>query len=112
MALPILETQTFELTLPSADVVVKFRPFLVKEEKILLQALESNEPKQISQSLKDIVKSCTFGQLDGENMPTFDLEYVFLQIRAKSVGEITKLRMLCPDDKTTYGEAEIDLSKV
>ena len=112
MALPILETQTFELTLPSADVVVKFRPFLVKDEKILLQALESNEPKQISQSLKDIVKSCTFGQLDGENMPTFDLEYVFLQIRAKSVGEITKLRMLCPDDKTTYGEAEIDLSKV
>jgi len=112
MALPILETQTFELTLPSADVIVKFRPFLVKEEKILLQALESNEPKQISQSLKDIVKSCTFGQLDSENMPTFDLEYVFLQIRAKSVGEITKLRMLCPDDKTTYGEAEIDLSKV
>ena len=112
MALPILETQTFELTLPSADVKVKFRPFLVKEEKILLQALESNEPKQISQALKDIVKSCTFGQLDGENMPTFDLEYVFLQIRAKSVGEVTKLRMLCPDDKTTYGEAEIDLSKV
>ena len=91
MALPILETQTFELTLPSADVIVKFRPFLVKEEKILLQALESNEPKQISQALKDIVKSCTFGQLDGENMPTFDLEYVFLQIRAKSVGEVTKL---------------------
>ena len=112
MALPILETQTFELTLPSADIVVKFRPFLVKEEKILLQALESNEPKQISQALKDIVKSCTFGQIDGENMPTFDLEYVFLQIRAKSVGEITKLKMLCPDDKKTYGEVEIDLTKV
>jgi hypothetical protein len=81
MALPILETPTYELTLPSADMKVKYRPFLVKEEKILLQALESGEPKQIStMQLKDIVKSCTFGQLDGEFIPTFDLEYVFLQI--------------------------------
>jgi hypothetical protein len=93
-------------------VKVKYRPFLVKEEKILLQALESNENNQIVQALKDIVNSCTFGQLNGENMPTFDLEYVFLQIRAKSVGEIAKLKLLCPDDKETYGEVEIDLSKV
>ena len=112
MALPILETPTYELTLPSADIKVKFRPFLVKEEKILLQALESNENNQIVQALKDIVNACTFGQLNGENMPTFDLEYVFLQIRAKSVGEVTKLKMLCPDDKKTYGEVEIDLTKV
>ena len=112
MALPILETPTYELTLPSADLKVKFRPFLVKEEKILLQALESNENNQIVQALKDIVNACTFGQLNGENMPTFDLEYVFLQIRAKSVGEVAKLKMLCPDDKETYGEVEIDLSKV
>jgi hypothetical protein len=112
MALPILETPTYELTLPSVDVKVKYRPFLVKEEKILLQALESNENNQIVQALKDIVNSCTFGQLNGENMPTFDLEYVFLQIRAKSVGEIAKLKLLCPDDKETYGEVEIDLSKV
>ena len=112
MALPTLDTPTFELTLPSADLKVKFRPFLVKEEKILLQALESNENNQIVNALKEIVKSCTFGQLDGENMPTFDLEYVFLQIRAKSVGEVAKLKMLCPDDKTTYGEVEIDLTKV
>ena len=112
MALPILETPTYELTLPSADLKVKFRPFLVKEEKIHLQALESNENNQIVQALKDIVNSSTFGQLNGENMPTFDLEYVFLQIRAKSVGEVTKLKMLCPDDKKTYGEVEIDLTKV
>ena len=111
MALPILETPTYELTLPSIDTKVKYRPFLVKEEKILLQALESNENNQIVQALKDIVNSCTFGQLNGENMPTFDLEYVFLQIRAKSVGEIAKLKLLCPDDKETYGEIEIDLSK-
>ena len=112
MALPTLETPTYELTLPSADLKVKFRPFLVKEEKILLQAIESNENNQITQALKDIVNACTFGQLNGENMPTFDLEYVFLQIRAKSVGEVAKLKMLCPDDKKTYGEVEIDLTKV
>jgi len=112
MALPVLETPTYELTLPSADVQVKFRPFLVKEEKILLQALESGENKEIVRVLKDIVNTCTFGQLDGGNMPTFDLEYVFLQIRAKSVGEIAKVNLLCPDDKKTYAPVEIDLTKV
>ena len=112
MALPILETPTYELTLPSIDTKVKYRPFLVKEEKILLQALESNENNQIVQALKDIVNSCTFGQLDGENMPTFDLEYVFLQIRSKSVGEVAKLKVLCPDTKKDYAEVEVDLSTV
>jgi len=112
MALPTIETPTYELTLPSADVQVKFRPFLVKEEKILLQALESGENKQISQALKDIVSACTFGQIDGGKIPTFDLEYIFLQIRSKSVGEVAKLKLLCPDDKKTYADVEIDLSKV
>ena len=87
MALPILETASYELTLPSTDVVVKYRPFIVKEEKILLQALESQNQKQIVQALKDIVSTCTFGQLNVDELPTFDLEYVFLQIRSKSVGE-------------------------
>jgi len=90
MALPILETATYELTLPSSDVTVKFRPFLVKEEKILLQALESQKQKEIVQALKEIVSLCTFGQLSVNELPTFDLEYVFLQIRSKSVGEIAK----------------------
>ena len=112
MALPIVETATFELTLPSKDVKVKFRPFLVKEEKILLQALESGSNTEMTNALKQIVHACTFGNLDINTLPTFDVEYVFLQIRAKSVGEITKLRLLCPDDKTTYGEVEVDLSKV
>jgi len=112
MALPVLETPTYELTLPSADVQVKFRPFLVKEEKLLLQALETGDNKEVVRVLKDIVNVCTFGQLDGGNMPTFDLEYVFLQIRAKSVGEIAKVNLLCPDDKKTYAPVEIDLSKV
>ena len=112
MALPILETASYELTLPSTDVVVKYRPFIVKEEKILLQALESQNQKQIVQALKDIVSTCTFGQLNVDELPTFDLEYVFLQIRSKSVGEIAKLKVLCPDDKETYAEAEVDLTKV
>ena len=112
MALPILETATYELTLPSKDVKVKFRPFLVKEEKILLQALESDNNKEMVNALKQIVHACTFGSVDINTLPIFDVEYVFLQIRAKSVGEVTKLRLLCPDDKKTYAEVELDLSKV
>ena len=112
MALPVLETNTFELTLPSSDVKVKYRPFLVKEEKILLQAMESQEQKQIVQALKDIVNVCTYGQLNVDELPTFDLEYIFLQIRSKSVGEIAKLKVLCPDTKKDYAEVEVDLSTV
>ena len=112
MTLPILETPSYEMTLPSADVKVKFRPFLVKEEKILLQALESEDQKQIINALKEIVSACTFGVLNVNELPTFDLEYIFLQIRAKSVGEIAKLKVLCPDDKTTYADVSVDLSKI
>ena len=112
MALPILETATYELTLPSKDVKVKFRPFLVKEEKILLQALESGEDKEMTNALKQIVHACTFGKVNIDTIPLFDVEYIFLQIRAKSVGEIAKLKLLCPDDKESYAEVEVDLSKV
>tara|TARA_A100001035_G_scaffold251466_1_gene223390 strand:- start:2137 stop:2874 length:738 start_codon:yes stop_codon:yes gene_type:complete len=112
MSLPTIEVQTHELTLPSANVQVKYRPFLVKEEKVLLQALENNDDKGINRAIKEIVHACTFGQIDGGKIPTFDLEYIFLNIRAKSIGEIAKVRLLCPDDKKTYGEAQIDLTKV
>jgi hypothetical protein len=112
MALPILDTATYELTLPSSDVQVKYRPFLVKEEKILLLAMESNSPKEITKALKDIVHACTFGSINVEALPTFDLEFIFLNVRAKSVGEIAKLKILCPDDKETYTNVEVDLSKV
>ena len=77
-----------------------------------MQALESAQQKQIVQALKDIVSVCTFGTLNVDELPTFDLEYVFLQIRSKSVGEVAKLRLLCPDDKTTYTDVEVDLSTV
>ena len=112
MALPILETATYELTLPSKDVTVKFRPFLVKEEKILLQALESGSNKEMTEALKQIVHTCTFGKVNINTLPIFDVECIFLQIRSKSVGEIAKLKLLCPDDKKTYAEVEVDLSKV
>ena len=112
MALPILETATYELTLPSSDVQVKYRPFLVKEEKILLMAMEAEDPKGVTKALKDIVHACTFGTINVEAIPTFDLEYIFLNIRAKSVGEVAKLNILCPDDKKTYAPVEVDLSKV
>jgi len=112
MTLPIIETQTYELTLPSADIKVKYRPFLVKEEKILLQALESDKQNEIISALKQIVSACTFGSLNVDELPTFDLEYIFLNVRAKSVGEIAKLKVLCPDDKETYADVDIDLTKI
>jgi hypothetical protein len=112
MALPQANVAKYELTLPSQQKVVNFRPFLVKEEKILLMALESQKPEEMLTAVKDIVKSCTFGEIKPEEYPLFDLEYIFLQIRAKSVGEVAKIRVLCPDDKETYVSTEVDLSKV
>ena len=112
MALPIANVAKYELTLPSQQKQISFRPFLVKEEKILLMALETKKPEDMLTAVKDIVKSCTFNEINPEDYPLFDIEYIFLQIRAKSVGEIAKIKVLCPDDKTTYESVEIDLSKV
>jgi hypothetical protein len=111
MSLPILETAKYELTLPSQDTKVSYRPFLVKEEKLLLMALESQEGKQITNALKSIVDACTFGTLNVSALPTFDLEYIFLQIRAKSVGEIAKLKVKCPDDNETFANVEVDFQR-
>jgi len=112
MVLPIVETPTYELTLPSQDIKVQFRPFLVKEEKILLIALESNNDNEIVKATKQILNACTFEKLDINSLPLFDIEYIFLQIRAKSIGEIAKFRILCPDDKKTLVNVELDLTKV
>jgi hypothetical protein len=112
MALPIANVAKYELTLPSQQKVIHYRPFLVKEEKILLMAMESGESKEMITAIKEIVKSCTFNEMNAEDHPMFDIEYVFLQIRAKSVGEIAKLKVLCPDDGETYGDVDVDLSKI
>jgi len=112
MALPKLNTLTYELEVPSTDEKIKYRPFLVREEKILLMAMESKDNVQIIQAVKDIVTSCTFEKLNVSTMPMFDMEYIFLNIRAKSVGETSKLKILCPDDGKTYAQVELDLTKV
>ena len=112
MALPTLVTPTYELVVPSTNEKIKYRPFLVKEDKILLIAMESNENNQILQAVKDIVLECTFNKLDLGDMPMFDVEYIFLQIRGKSVGEVSKLKLLCEDDGETYANVEVDLNDI
>ena len=112
MALPKLNTPTYELEIPSTDEKIKFRPFLVKEEKVLMMALETKDNAQIVNAVKDIVSECTYNKLNINTMPMFDVEYIFLQIRSKSVGEVSKVKILCPDDKKTYTNVEIDLNEV
>ena len=112
MALPKLTTPTYELEIPSTDEKIKYRPFLVKEEKILMMALESKSSADITQAVKDIVMECTFNKVKIDAMPMFDVEYIFLSIRSKSVGEVSKLRLLCPDDEKTYADVELNLNEV
>ena len=112
MALPQLNTSTYELELPSTGDKVKYRPFLVKEQKILMIAQESDEENQIEQAFADIISSCTFGEVDPYKMPLFDIEFIFLRVRGKSVGEKIKLNLLCPDDNETTVPVEIDLEDI
>ena len=112
MALPIVETPRYECTLASQDKQVQYRPFLVKEEKILLIAMESKDNNEIINATKQVLKACTFNELDVEKLPMFDIEYLLLQIRAKSVGEKSKFKVICPDDKQTATDVELDLSEV
>ena len=112
MALPKLTTPTYELEIPSTDEKIKYRPFLVKEEKILMMAMESKNDSEVVRAVKDIVSECTFNKVPIDVMPMFDIEYIFLNIRAKSVGEVSKLNILCPDDKKTYAKVDLDLNEV
>ncbi len=113
MALPQLNTPTFELELPSSKEKIKYRPFLVKEQKILMMAQETGKNRDMLLSVCDIIKSCTFGKIkDPEELSSFDLEYIFLHIRGKSVGETFKINALMPDDKETYVPIEINLNDI
>lgn len=112
MALPKLASAKYELTLPSNGEKVEFRPFLVKEEKLLLMAQSAGGEKEQITAIKDIINNCTFGKVDANTLPFFDLEYVFLQLRAKSVGEKTKISVTCPDDKETKVQVEINLADI
>ena len=113
MPLPKIATPTYELELPSTGKTIKFRPFLVKEEKLLVLALESDDTKEITNAIKAVLKDCiqTRG-IKVENLPTFDIEYLFLNIRGKSVGEDIEVSVLCPDDGETYAEVEINIDDI
>ena len=102
MPLPTIETPTYELKLPSSNKKIKYRPFLVKEEKILIIALESKNQNEITNAVTDVLKKCILTKgVDVDTLPTFDIEYLFLNIRSKSIGEDIKLTVTCPDDNTT-----------
>ena len=112
MTLPVINTPTYELVVPSTKETLVYRPFLVKEEKILLMAMEEEKDSQLNRALKQVVNNCTFEKLDVGKLPLFDLEYIFLRIRAKSVGEVAKIQVLCEDDGETYVPVEIDLESI
>ena len=101
MALPKLNTPTYELELPSTGETIKYRPFLIKEQKLLLIAQESNTEKDIARAMGTLVSECTFKKVNAKINPMFDIEYVFLKIRSKSVGESVELNLTCPDDEVT-----------
>ena len=112
MALPKLTAPTYELDLPSTGKKVKFRPFLVKEQKLLMIAEESKDEKQIAETIQQLINSCTYGKVDALISPIFDIEYVFLQLRMRSVGANITLNITCPDDNKTEASIKINLEDV
>ena len=112
MALPKLESQVYELEQPSTGKKIKYRPFLVKEQKGLMVASESEDEKQIRDALAGIISSCTYEKVDPFNVPMFDVEFLFLRIRGKSVGEKIELNLLCPDDNETRVKTNLNLDDV
>ena len=112
MALPKINTPTYELKLRTIEEPVKYRPFLVKEEKILMVAAETGNDTNVINAVIDIVKECTFNKIDVTKLPIFDVEYLFLNIRSKSVGESVKVNVKCPDDNKTMVSKEINLNDV
>jgi len=114
MALPVLNNPNYEMALPSTGEKIEYRPFLVKEQKILMMAMESKDTSSQSKAVVDIIKNCTFGKLDDkiETLPTFDIEYMFLQIRQKSVGETVDITVTCPDDGETKVPVTVNLEDI
>jgi len=113
MPLPKIATPTYELELPSNGQTIKYRPFLVKEEKLLVLALESEDTKQITTAIKTVIKNCIESKnVKVEALPTFDIEYLFLNIRAKSVGEEIEVNIICPDDEETTVPIKIDVDDI
>tara|TARA_A100001515_G_scaffold93729_1_gene75030 strand:+ start:933 stop:1652 length:720 start_codon:yes stop_codon:yes gene_type:complete len=113
MPLPKIATPTYELELPSSGETIQYRPFLVKEEKLLVIALESDDTKQITTAIKSVIKNCVLTKgVKVEQLPTFDIEYLFLNIRGKSVGEEIEVNIVCPDDEETQVSVTINLDDI
>ena len=112
MALPKLNTPTHQLELPSTGEKIKYRPFLVKEQKLLMFAQESDDENAIAETILNIIESCTEGEINAKMLPVFDIEYIFLQLRAKSVGETANIKVKCPDDDSTYVDKTIKLDEI
>ena len=111
MALPIVKTPKYEMVIPSTGKPVEYRPYLVKEEKILVMAMESKDTTSMIRAIRDVIESCTFGQLNSNNLTMFDLEYLFLKLRTVSVGANTSLKIKC-DHCEDYHNLELDLDSV
>ena len=113
MPLPTIETPTYELKLPSSNKKIKYRPFLVKEEKILILALESKNQDEVTNAVTDVLKKCILTKtVDIDSLPTFDIEYLFLNIRAKSIGEDIKMTVICPDDGKTQVSVTVYVDEI
>jgi len=113
MPLPKISTPTYSLVLPSTEKEINYRPFLVKEEKLLVLALESEDTKQITNAIKAVIKACVLTKgIKVENLPTFDIEFLFLNIRGKSVGEDLEVNIICPDDEETQVPVTIELDDI
>ena len=113
MPLPKIATPTYELELPSTGQSINYRPFLVKEEKLLVLALETEDTKQITTAIKNVLKNCVLTKgIKVDQLPTFDIEFLFLNIRGKSVGEEIEVNIICPDDEETQVPVTIDLDDI
>ena len=112
MPLPKITTPTYELRLPSTDQLIKYRPFLVREEKVLLMAMESEDESQMINAVKTILKNCIISKVKVDDLAIFDIEYLFLNIRAKSVGEQIELNLTCPDDGETTVPIELNVEDI
>ena len=112
MALPRIDTPTYQTNLPSTGELINYRPFLVKEQKIIMMAEESQDDNQMIQAVVDLVGSCTFNKIDLSKSPTFDVEYLFLKVRGKSVGETMNINVICPDDEITTTQVQIKVDDI
>ena len=112
MALPKLDTPVYTLKLPSTQEEIKYRPFLVKEQKLLMMAQEGGEETDLINVITEVITSCTFNKVDVSQVPLFDIEYIFLKLRSKSVGETAKLKVLCPDDGETYANVDVNIDEI